>query len=653
MTISDAAFLQFMRQRGAERVLLVEMDYAYEEAGAPNVGTLYFARGGYATGPLDTPASRSYRDAVLGSQFERSLDVAVLGGRAQVTPSPLKLGNADGSLDFMGDLVVDGHEVRFYLGAKRGTPGWTRADFRQVLVAVVERVEVTETEVTVQLRDKRKLLDREIKGDALGGSGPNATKYLPLLWGYALNIDLVPYLYDAVTLEYGVISNYAGAVGVSDVRDGGISLRSAAALWTSANTTCNAGTDVVTHVGHGLAVNDVLFFKTLALPLEQFAAQSVERPFPHAGSGVQLWVKTVPTVDTFTLSLTKGGATLDLTATTWNPDGASADLYMIRQRFYDSVPTNGRIELSAKSASRVTADVYSFSEIDGPDGLISAGDINQPFRLAAALIYGYGGIESSAEVDFAAAAASDTLLDTKVSTMPYMSLWVPERTNLGRVLDEWMEQIFGWCGDDSLGLISMGLLDISGLSAATPDHTLAEGEIDGLSYENLPPTIYDASFNVGPNRTVQTDLLASITDLARTRYGAPFQANLPSSTGSVGQTYAARPDLYHKTVTIGAPRDLSADGDIPSEPNIGFSSALPSEIVYDRRPNLRLFRAPVGIDKYDWKLGECVELTHSRFGLEDGLNCRIVGLSTDLVEEVIEMQLLGYVAPDVSNESRA
>jgi hypothetical protein len=65
-----------------------------------------------------------------------------------------------------------------------------------------------------------------------------------------------------------------------------------------------AANDVVTCPGHGLAVNDRVVFwqyESVGLP-----AGIVE--------GVAYWVKTAPDVDTFTVSATQGGATLDLTS---------------------------------------------------------------------------------------------------------------------------------------------------------------------------------------------------------------------------------------------------------------------------------------------------------------------------------------------------
>lgn len=652
MSISAAQFALWMQKRDAERVLLAEMKYAYESGGNVAEGTLYFARGDYATDATDTPASQAYRDVIQSVSFDRSIDVNTLGGRSRFAPSSLKLANPDGSLDFMLDKIVDGREVRFYMGARRRTPGWTRADFRLVLVAVVERVEATERDVTVTLRDKRFLLGREIKGNPLGGSGPNATKYLPLLWGYAQNVDLVPYIYDDVTLEYGVISNYGlDTSGVSDVRDGGLSLRSASETWTSGNTTCVAGTDVVTHAGHTLAVNDVVWFNDTFVD-QPFSQLQLRQPFAHAGSAVQLWVKTVntPNPGDVTFSLTKGGATLDFTAASWNPGNGGLDLKMYRQRFYDNTRTDGRIQLSSKSTGRVTADVFSYQRISGAEGTWFT-DYTAPFDLAGGLMYGYGGL-TLAEVNEAGTIAADIALDAKVAT-GYTSLWSPDRQNLINVLDGWVDMVFGWYGDDNFGVMNYGLADPSGLSVAAADYTLAEVElIDGLSCQNVAPTISSVNVNYALNRTVQSDLLATVTDANRTRYGAPFGA-VQVSTAPSGTAYATNKPLYHKTMTAGDPRDTSIDTSIPGNSTPAPIANFSNEVVEDRRPHLRVLRGKVGIDKYAWALGKVVTVTHSRFGLSAGVKCRVVGLNTDLVGETIDLTLLTYAAPQTAVGSHA
>lgn len=641
MAISDAQFAAFVKTKGP-RLILAEVDFAYEAAGAPALGTVYLANRKYATQPGELPANQRYRDVIMGSAgFRRALDVASLGGVASFSVSELSLANADGALDFMAQLVVDGHEVRFYLG----DPGWARADLRLVLVAIVERVVCDEMKVTLKLRDNRLLLDKEIKGDPVGGSGPDATKYRPILFGSHENVSAAGLLYDAATNEYAVISNYAGvSTAVVDVRDNGVSLRSAGSTWTSANTTANAGTDVVTHVAHGFSVDDVVFFRVGAPGVDtRYTGFTIRGPFGGFPSG-PVWVKSVPTPDTVTFSLTRGGATLDITATVWNPSGGGADLEMIRQRWYDNSRTNGRIQLSASPAGELTYDIYNFDAISTPSGGFL---INQslPFNLAMGLAAGWGGVDYE-NLDLDAATAADAALDAKVG-VGYTSLAVLGRRNLIAVLGDLLDSVFGWYGQDNLGQLTVGLLDPSGLAAATPTRTISANEpLDGVTCENVAPTVSRVNVSYAPNHTVQGgELSSAISDELRTKYSSEYGA-VQRSTAPTGTAYATNKPLYHLTMTEGAPKGASMNTSTFSSVSTAPLADYADEIVADRAPHLQVFRFALDLRAYDWNLGEVVRITYPRFGLDAGKNCRLVGVGVDLLGDRVDIELLAQTTPD-------
>jgi hypothetical protein len=487
MSISSAQFLQWLKDQASKRVVLAEVKFAYEVAGNVAEGTVYLARGKYTTSPADSPPNQAYRGVIQAIDFAQDLDVDTLGGQAIVSVSSLKLDNLNGSLDFLEDLAIDGREVRFYLGDR----AWARSDFRLALVAVAEWVEADDKSVTIKLRDKRLLLDREIKGNAVGGSGPNATKYMPLVWGSAPNLE--PLIYDTTTLEYSAVSNYgAGATAIADVRDGGVSL-SSGSLFSGVGAhgfTVDAATDTFTKVAHGFSVNDVIWWEigaTYALPKSYLDAYPgmAARPYWVVSAGL--------TADNFRLSATKGGATLDITGTTFNNPGVSNRV--MRARFYDDSPNTGRFQLSSSPAGRVTCDVYNY-----PTGYFDGA----PFGLAKALILTYGNVDAS-QVDDVAFTAADVALDLKVS-MGYTSLVLTERQNLLDVLDALVDSCFGWHGVNSAGLITCGLIDPSGIASATATRTLAKGDvIDGIVVVNQRPTYSRVNVNYDRNYTAQAD----------------------------------------------------------------------------------------------------------------------------------------------------
>ncbi|MBK8916354.1 MAG: hypothetical protein IPM64_17455 [Phycisphaerales bacterium] len=628
--ITDAQFSAWLAT-DAQRILLAEVDYAYESGGAPATGTLYLSRGGYSTRETDSPAHTAYRDAILGMpKFSRRINVPSLGGRSEFSISALDLANTDGLLDFMSEIAIDGQEVRFYLGAS----GWERTDFRAVLVAVSEYVDGNDDVVRLHLRDKRLLLDREIKGDPVGGSGTEATKYLPLLWGSHQNVPA--FLYDSSALIYSVVSNYNAGSVVAVVRDAGASLRDSSGGWTatSANTTADAGTDLITKTAHGLEVNDVIFF---ADPVIVGGTYLYWPPFPGM-SARPYWVKSVPTADTFSLSATKGGATLDITGATWSDSGSGA-LIVVRQFFFDDLAATGRIQLKSTPAGLVTAD------------LLNRENITAPFALAEEIITDYGNLDAG-EIDSAAFTAADVALDAKIA-LGYSNFAVYERRNILAALDELVAACMGWYGQARVGTITCGLIDPSGLASAAADHELGVSQLKaGISISNIPPTVSRVNVLYDMNAVAQPNGLVTSLTAAQLRTYAELHRKVQRSTAPTGTAYSGNKPLYHKTMTEGAPRTAG----VMNTTAFGTDAARPisnyaDEIVEDYRPHLQVVDVQATIDAYEWELGEVVLLTYPRYGFEGGKNCRIVGIDVDLDAETLGLSLLTYSAPDTTTAS--
>lgn len=635
MSISDAQFAQWMKRRGVERVLLLEQEYGDEVGGAHATGTLYYSCGGYDTDSHETPASTPYFDVIQAAGLRQSIDITGLGGKVQNDIPEVRLGNADGLLDTLFDAIIDGYEGRLYLGDR----SWPRADFRLVGTQVAESKDFTDNVAVLKYRDRRLLLDREIKGDEVGGSGPNATKYLPLAWGSHFNME--PIVYDAATITYSTISNFVATTRIKDVREGGDSLRDSSSFnATSTTITVDAGTDVFTTrdgggapVAHGYNVGDVLFFELASSPIgvmprywDAFPGMDA-RPYK---------IRTVPTSSTFTFWDAAGVGTLDITGTTFD-DGGDGALQLWRQRWLDAdVGTTGRFQLSSEATARVTYDLYN-----------PAVDRNAPYALASALISEFGNVAVD-ELDTAAFTAADTALDAKID-IGYANLAVKDRANLNAVLDELIAGVlFGWYGDNGLGVITCGLLDVSGIAAASVDHELGALEIDdGISIDTLPVTLGRANVKYNVNHTPQPDgLVDSVTDPdERALYAEPYGA-IQRSTAPSGTAYSTNKPLYHKTMGEAAPEFALQMADY----SYGTSNPAPlgdyaDEIVADHAPHISVITVRVGIDKYDWQLGEIVELTYPRYGFDAGRNTRIVSREIDWIAETVTLGLLHQRTP--------
>jgi hypothetical protein len=216
--ITDQQFINWLSNEHADRVVLYEQDYIYEESGGPVGGTLYLSDKPFA--PLD--AERPYVDRIASvPDFERSLG----GNRLNTYSSSIgsvDIINTDGDLDFYLDLAIDGSEARFYIGDK----SWDRADFRLIFSVyglIVRRAPLRR--LTIDLKDSTALLNQSIGGESLvGGSGPNANQERPLNFGFIHN--LTPLSLDSINLTYvhsdtgGTTSG--GNVEAIEVRDDGV-----------------------------------------------------------------------------------------------------------------------------------------------------------------------------------------------------------------------------------------------------------------------------------------------------------------------------------------------------------------------------------------------------------------------------------------------
>jgi hypothetical protein len=364
VSVTDQQFRELLRGKsGGEVVLLAEIEFAYETAAGPATGTIYLSDGKYRTKEGESPSRTRYRDVIAAAPtFARAINLEKLGGQWTMSEGSLRLDNPEGAMDWLFDLIMDGREVRLYAGRGGDNP-WPRADFRLVNVATVVSVSSDETATTITLRDKNYPLDRSVIGDPIA-SGPNAGKPKPVIAGSVYNVDLTPYLLDATALTYSIGTDpvtYPTLLSSISVYDVGISLRTDSFI-TSINSgtlTANAGTDTLTYAAHGLAVNDVIVFQTVGSP-------ALVLPTPLAVD-TQYWVLASGlNANDFKLSLTRGGAAIDLTGTTVANSGEAS-----RRRYYVDA-TVPHVQMSSMPAGRLTADLVdwwqSSSESNRPHG---------------------------------------------------------------------------------------------------------------------------------------------------------------------------------------------------------------------------------------------------------------------------------------------
>lgn len=633
--ITDDEFTVFLRDDSRQKVLAAELQFAYEEGGTgPFEGTVYLASHAYATRHDDVPANVPYRSCIarMGGVASR-LDPVTLTGLAEIDVGSLELDNADGSLDFLLDLIIDGREIAFYLGGE----GWSRADFRHLLTARMVNVEAPdEGRITIRLSAGASVLDVDVWGKELT-SGPEAGKYRPLLRGCVFN--LTPRLTVAADLTYAV--GYLGGDGpgvVADVRDDGISLATGFLfLGTAADITVNTGTDTITKVAHGLAANDVVRFAFPILGAFLDPALDVDTDYWVISAGL--------TADDFRISATKGGSAIDLTV---NPF-FNGTLNVYRYRY--AVTTNASdidIELSAKPDGHVTVDAQSASSIS-----------RGPFEEAAELIALAQTILpsplTSATVDTAAFTAADSALSTRYGGEIYPFGYIVDgRENLISVLKRLLDPVGGWVGVNRSGEITCGIVDPAGLASLTSwDHEISEGLIDegSLAVANQPVRYGYAQLNYYHNLAPQPDGLSELVevdDAALYRQEWPRQVN---DIGAAGTTYASAWWSYHKSAvaqTVHAETGVNWNGCFSGT---AATTEIPRELTEDNQPHRRVIQFSTGWDAYAWDIGDTVRITYPRYGLEAGVTCRVLAIERNFLEGAFRVTLITRVAPDYTSTS--
>ena len=625
MPISETDFEIWARRDGAQRVVLAELAYACEVAGVMEERTVYLSTKAFTTGPDDSPPHTAYHGIISSAaEIGVGIDVNTLSGPSTLTVGELQLNNASGVLDPLMRLIVDGREVRFYVGS----PDWKRSDFRLAGVGVVRRIsKASEALLVLDVADKRLLMDAALQGSAVA-SGPEAGKLKARLYGAVYNHS--PVLLDATALTYSVLENYSGTTFVAEVRDAGSSLGNFAsgALFSGDNTalTANAGTDTLTFVGHGLSLNDVVLVESTGTV---FAGMTV---------GTRYWVVGV-VGNNFQLATTRGGAPINITGTTF-----TGEMSFKRFRYMDTTAVDGQIQLSAAPAGSVTCDVQTANQTE-----------KEPFDLSRRLILEASSVES-ADIDASAFAGADAaLLQRLGAEYPTVGIAVTDRTNLISVLNDLLVPLGGWYGQDYDGVIRAGVIDPASLQSKAHTRTLSRGQMRGeITLENLAIVFGGASINATRNWTVQPDgLNTGLPELTKAQFRRPFREKFNDGNGFLAPSVAYLPNWWssHKTA-IPFERDsfLTSKLDVSGALARATTSVATAQVL-DAQPHHQLLTVTVSFEACNWRLGEIVRVTMPRYGFSQGYNFALVSRRVDPVKEELQLGLITQVTPDYLNSS--
>lgn len=610
--MTNAQFTQWVKDQSSKVTVLAAIKFGYQAGGVPAEGTFYLADRPYVTGPTDSPANTRFRNVIISSpDSTRMIDLEKLGGRGTIATGPLKLLNADGSLDWMLDVILDGRDIAFYVGDF----SWPFSWFRLVKVDTIGIVrEENDEELTLELRDRNYLLDASIVGPQIA-VGPNAGKTYPVVLGTVFNFDLSSYLLDATGPTY-VLNNasLASFANVSDVRDSGVSLQKTGFTATNATLTANAATDTLTFAAHGLAVNDVLFY---------FGAGG---DFTGLSHNVQYWVISAGlTANDFRLSLTRGGAAVDITGTTF----AGSVTVRVRRWYVDAAFAT--LTLSSTPVGRVTTD-FSGSGVSG-----NAVFMDVPHSAFRHILDAWTRLLPADRDE----TAFSTLSSAELVTIKW-GYAVLDRSNVLDVLDLIALLTNSWYAWTVAGILTVGKLDFANLDAATPIDSILKGDFETeISVENMPIKFGRLLLDSVPNVVTQTDgLAASLTETQRSLYARKFQQRV-KSTDLAGADYLNDWWNYHKSAIDAAPLETA----------IATTGSIVPGVQCDERvalfkPWTRVVKGTVGLDKYGLNPGDCVSVTHPRYGLSSGKNFRVISVKTRISDRAVDLVLARQSTPD-------
>lgn len=206
-------FFGWARRDNAQRCVLIEIDYMDDpnSDGTPTTETLYYSNIGYVG------SARYYEDCINSvPQYQRTLSGPVATTYSSSFGS-IEIDNADGDKDFILGLLLDGSEVRCYLGDVT----WPLTQFELIFRALSVKASAPSFDrISLTLKDANLLLNKSIGGtDIIGGTGPNKDQWRPIEFGYVHN--LFPKVFDNATLTY-VHADTGTNVTVPEVRDRGV-----------------------------------------------------------------------------------------------------------------------------------------------------------------------------------------------------------------------------------------------------------------------------------------------------------------------------------------------------------------------------------------------------------------------------------------------
>lgn len=225
-------------------MILIELVAAIDAAGTLKTLCVSDVAGGYTTKPTDTPANEFFASRVLnaGTLGVNAFSDGRTGGATKLEVGEIVLTNADGGIDDWINYSFDGRPVRIRVGK----PGQAYpAAFVTILQGTVESIDATFDKITIRLRDKQFVFEKQALSARYAGSNalPNGLegvatdlkgKTKPKAYGKVFNVAPPCVNTSRLIYETGIVST------VDAVYDRGVLLTAGAAYASQNDMETNA-----------------------------------------------------------------------------------------------------------------------------------------------------------------------------------------------------------------------------------------------------------------------------------------------------------------------------------------------------------------------------------------------------------------------------
>ena len=612
------------------RGLLVEVGVAiYNSSTLTWVdSTIYLSNIGYVTGDSST-IFLPYLTGSLQTSESISID-----GSLSMSFGDIEVANSNGILDDWLDsskYVWVNRGIQVYLG----DPRWyinTLNDlhdtsvngFLKVFDGIVSDIDSSSRDVlNIKVRDKLERLNTPITENRLGtygtwGQGQNNQDTIrPLIFGEVFNIS--PVLVDPSKLEYMYNDTNAGTIITS----------------TTVNTFTCSGTG-------GFKLGNKIVFSGVLLPQMQ-----------NIVLGTTYYILTVPSLTTFTVSATLNGAAITVGTTSsvttstlqaeaelcdtellleirdnGNPIFTTASIYsnvnITRPSAANIVTTTGKFTLTQGAVGSITCSVQGVKRsINLNTGNLQEGTYtNRVAKLIALIVTNYGTTTTrllASDLDLTNLLAFDNVVDNQHA----VGYAVLDRENLLSVCQKLANSV-----NASLFMNRLGKLQLLQLGTPTSDAVtyITDNDIlhHSLYVSNKTQVIAATQVAYCKNYTVQTALAASLPGAHADMFKEGWLLHTITDTNiQVIYKLDAQPPTKETAL-------INKTGAVSLATKINNYWKV-ARIVYAFEAQCK---------HLSLKLGQQVNLTHNRFGLNSGKTGQVISLSPNWVLGTVKVEVI-------------